>query len=321
MTRVSNAAAVEIQCWFRIAQAKKTAKALYVRHEEERSLSATRIQSLVRSSIVRRRVERIVSSTITIQCLFRVTIANKRAKETIQANLNLNSSKEEPFWISCSKVVTLVGVVTVVLCFLIHSIFIYGYSISQMKEASDPSFLESAKGAVKTGVLRSDDINEFSRRMRIVQNKSDIMDDVLSEQRRVEGIVLIEEDDSNDFLEKVVISVSQEKLNFDTLIERTIVEVSQKSNVSISIENATYFTGSQLISEWKDMLMGNEIVPFASDDGSSMYDMMMISPVLIEQHPVTDDTSVDHSEIVKVFAEQFRMEHILSVPNLDSYYI
>jgi len=313
MTRLSNAAAVEIQCWFRIAVAKKTMKVLYVRHEEERSLLATRIQSLVRSIIVKRKLERIVSSAITIQCLFRVVIANKRAREMIQANYN----KEQPSWITCFKIVTLVGVVTVVLCILIHSIFIYGYRTSQTKEASNASFLESMKGAVKIGILRSDGIDDFSRRMRVVHNNSGIMDDVLSEERVPQGIILTEENNSTGFLEKVV--VSQEKFNFDTSMEQPIVEVLQKSNVSI-IENEAYFTGSQSISEWNDMLMGDEIVPFASDDGSSTYDMM-ISPVLIEDHPSMDDVFVDRLQIVKIFAEQFRMEHVLSVPNLDSYYI
>jgi len=363
MTRVSNAAAVEIQCWFRIVQANERVKGLYVRHEQERSLSTIIIQSLFRSIIAKRILQRKVSSTITIQCWFRVVRANeivkalyaeheeernsstiiiqslvrssiakrrlkmsvsssitiqrflraiivkKRAEENVQADYN----KQQSCWRSCNKAVILVGIVMAVLCLLMNSTFIVYATNSHVKEESSTDLQELTEQAVKTGVLRSDGIDQFPTR--IVQNSSIIIDDVFSEKRGQQDINLIEENAINHFLEKVVISQG----NFTSMEQHRIVEVVLKSN-SFD-EEIIGSIGLQLISEWKDMFIGDKIVDsYPSDDRSSMLNRMS-SVALIENHHSVNDVTVDHSEIMKVFAEQFRMEHVLSVRNSDSVYI
>jgi len=331
MSRVSTAAAIEIQSCFRIALARKAARVLFARHQEERTFSAIIIQSLFRLNIVKRRFERSISSAIAIQCFFRVMIAKKRREEAVHFHHN------RPHWSSCFKVMALVGIITVGLCSLIHSIFIYSYSnsinnsmgidtnnriiLSQMKDESSVSVLESTEGTLKIGVLDSGEIDELYEMLTSLQshNNSDILDDAWSGRSILRNIIVPKEDSNRDIFMENVIAIGQEKIEFGMAMEEVIVEVSHECNVSI--ENEWDLSGSEeILSEWKGALMKEETYLFPSDDENKMYHLM-VSPDLEEEYFGEYDESQDHSEIVKVFAEQFRMEHAFSVQNFGSEYI
>jgi len=91
MSRVSTAAAIEIQSCFRIALAKKAAKVLNSIHEEKCNFSATMIQSLVRLNIAKSRFDRIVSLVTRIQSLARVNIAKKRFERIVSLVTRIQS--------------------------------------------------------------------------------------------------------------------------------------------------------------------------------------------------------------------------------------
>jgi len=331
MSRVSTAAAIEIQSCFRIALARKAARVLFARHQEERTFSAIIIQSLFRLNIVKRRFERSISSAIAIQCFFRVMIAKKRREEAVHFHHN------SAHWSSCFKVMALVGIITVGLCSLIHSIFIYSYSnsinnsmgidnnnriiLSQMKDESSVSVLESTEGTLKIGVLDSGEIDELYEMLTSLQshNNSDILDDAWSGRSILRNIIVPKEDRNRDIFMENVIAIGQEKIEFGMAMEEVIVEVSHECNVSI--ENEWDLSGSEeILSEWKGALMKEETYLFSNDDENKMYHLM-VSPDLEEEYFGEYDESQDHSEIVKVFAEQFRMEHAFSVQNFGSEYI
>mmetsp|Transcript_26492 Transcript_26492/g.29302 ORF Transcript_26492/g.29302 Transcript_26492/m.29302 type:complete len:333 (-) Transcript_26492:61-1059(-) len=332
MSRVSTAAAIEIQSCFRIALARKAARVLFARHQEERTFSAIIIQSLFRLNIVKRRFERSISSAIAIQCFFRVMIAKKRREEAVHFHHN------RPHWSSCFKVMALVGIITVGLCSLIHSIFIYSYSnsinnsmgidtnnriiLSQMKDESDESVLEAIEGTLKIKALNSggiDELYEMSTALQNNNNNSEILDDVWRKKSRLRDIIVAKEESNRDIFMENVIAIGQEKIEFGMAMEEVIVEVSHERNASI--DNELDLLGSErILSEWKGTLMREETSLFPIDDGNKMYHLM-VSPDLEEEYFGEYDESQDHSEIVKVFAEQFRMEHAFSVQNFGSDYI
>jgi len=357
MSRVSTAAAIEIQSCFRIALAKKAAKVLNNKYEEKCNLSATRIQSLVRLNIARSRFERIVSLmtriqslvrvnivrsrfersvslAITIQCLFRATIAKKRIEELIQIQHNSNK-KEQLFWARCYKMLVLVGVVMVVLCFFRENSFTHivdngnenknniGIITNQMKDENSVSPVESTKGALNVGLFRSgvgfmDDISGITPVMNN-NNCSDIMQNVWSEKWRQPEITEAEIENKMDNLVQNVIGISQEMVGIEIPMKEAVANASKEYNISMDHEE--YSTGSQLISSrWKDISTRDQTVSFVSDSGNSK-DYLTISPVIIEEYAGKNYESLDHLKIMKEFAKQFGMEHVLSVHNFDSVYI
>jgi len=357
MSRVSTAAAIEIQSCFRIALAKKAANVLNSKYEEKCNFSATRIQSLVRLNIAKSRLERIVSLVtriqslvrvniarsrfernislaIRIQCFFRVTIAKKRIEELIQIHYN-STKKEQILWTRCRKLLVLVGVVMVVMCFFGENSFTdtvdngnenkndISIITNQTKDENSESPVESTKGAVNVGLLRSgvgvmDDLSSITPVMS-KNNCSKIMHDVLSEKWTQREIIQAEMENKMDELVQNVVRISKEIDEIEIPMKESVVETSKEYN--ISMYNEEYFTGSQLIlSRRNDISTRDETLSFVSDSGNSK-DCLTISPVIIGEYADKNDESLDHLKIVKEFAKQFGMEHVLSVHNFDSVYI
>jgi len=270
-------------------------RVLFARHQEERTFSAIIIQSFIRLNIAKRRFERSISSAIAIQCFFRVMIAKKRREEAVHFHDNRS------LWSTCCKVMALVGIITVGLCLLIEGIFIYSNSsssnnskgidtnnriiISQMKEPTE--------GTLKIGVLKSGEIDEMLTSLQSI-NSSDILDDAWTGKSILRDIIVPKVDSNRDILMENASAIGQEKIEFGMAMEEVIVDVSHEHNVS------TY--------------------SFPSDDGNEMYHLML-SPDLGREYSREYDVSQDHSEIVKVFGEQFSMEHVFSVQNFGSDYI
>eukprot|EP00548_Thalassiothrix_antarctica_P019944 CAMPEP_0194195382 /NCGR_PEP_ID=MMETSP0154-20130528/76103_1 /TAXON_ID=1049557 /ORGANISM="Thalassiothrix antarctica, Strain L6-D1" /LENGTH=319 /DNA_ID=CAMNT_0038919909 /DNA_START=654 /DNA_END=1614 /DNA_ORIENTATION=- len=222
--------------------------------------------------------------------------------------------------------------------FIDTSIFIYRYSnsinnsmgidtnnriiLSQMKDESDESVLEAIEGTLKIKALNSggiDELYEMSTALQNNNNNSEILDDVWRKKSRLRDIIVPKEESNRDIFMENVIAIGQEKIEFGMAMEEVTVEVSQECNVSI--ENEWDLSGSEeILSEWKGALMKEETYLFSNDNENKMYHLM-VSSDLGGEHSGEYDESQDHSEIVKVFAEQFRMEHAFSVQNFGSEYI
>jgi len=335
MSRVSTAAAIEIQSCFRIALARKAARVLFARIQEERTFSATRIQSLVRLNIAKRRFERSISSVIAIQSFFRVIITKRRKEEAVQFHY-YNNKRKQQIWSNCCKMLALIGVIIVVLCFLINRVFIYGNNSnnkskdidtnnsiiqSQTKGKRGVSVVEPTEETVIIEVPRSVEHDGLYEMLTALQsnNNSAIISDVWSEKSRLREIVLPKEAESYSdiFMENDIARV-QEKIELGMVMEE-IVEISPERNSSI--ERELDLVGSQeILFEWRDTLTKDDAILLSSDYGNKMYHLM-VSPYFEEEFSGEDEGSEDHSEIVKVFAEQFRMEHVFSVQNFGSDYI
>jgi len=294
----------------------------------------TRIQSLVRLNIAKSRFQRNVSLAITIQCFFRVTIAKKRIKELIQIQYNSNK-KEQLFWARCSNLLVLVGVVMVVLCFFRENRIIrfidngnennndISIITNQTKDENSLSPVEFTKGALNVELFRSgvgfmDDLSEITQ-MLSKHNHSDIIHNVLSEEWRQRETIQAEEENEMDNLVQNVMRISQGMVEIETPMKEAVVEASMEYN--ISIDDKEDFTESQLIlSRWKDISTRDETVSFVSVGGKNK-DYLTVLPGITEECAGKNDENLDHLEIVKEFAKQFGMEHILSVQNFDSVYI
>ena len=283
---------------------------------------------------MRSRFSRSVSLAITIQCLFCATIAKKRIEELIQIQHNSNK-REQLFWARCCKMLVLVGVVMVVLCFFRENNFTHivdngnenknniGIITNQMRDENSVSPVESTKGALNVGLFRSgvgfmDDLSGITPVMKN-DNCSDIMQNVWSEKWRQPEITQAEIENKMDNLVQNAIRISQEMVGIEMPMKEAVAEASKEYN--ISMDNEEYSTRSQLISSrWKDISTRDQTVSFVSDSGNSK-DNLTISPVLIEEYAGKNYESLDHLKIMKEFAKQFGMEHVLSVHNFDSVYI
>jgi len=336
MSRLSNAAAIEVQSWYRVALAKKAAKVLFNEHEEECNGLATRIQSLVRVNIAKRKFKRSISSTIVIQCFFRVIIAKRKTEKAIQMHYN-SEKKNQSIVASCSKLLALIGIAMLALCFLRNSTIIdnskkddIGFITSSMKdEIIVPSIeheiivpsLEHMKGAVKIGVLRSGVgiTDDFSKMVHVLRknNNIEIADCEQSEEGKQQDIIESDEKNKIDYtVEKVI---SQEKLEIIKPLKEAVVDFPQESNIPMkSEEDFTEF--QSILSEWKDVVLRDATVSIPSDSGNKIYNLT-VSPDVVEECSDGNEEKLETLEIMKEFAKQFRSEHILSVQNFASGYI
>jgi len=167
MNRLSYVAAVKIQCWFRTLRSESNAKIRQMKYEEERRLLVAaytlRDLRLTYEKIKRERCN---------SCPTCLAMRRKKTKETPQVIHKKKQAKKEldyaydnellaPLWQSCFRVISLVGIATIIFCYLIDNTFIRTKSYSRIE--IHPSF----------GI--PDNIEQTSGI--IIQNNSDIISD------------------------------------------------------------------------------------------------------------------------------------------------
>jgi len=219
MALLSNAAALEVECMFRIVQAKKTTTNL-----AEHRLLTIKEMNLIRCSVEKRNV------TTCVNCKMCTAMAETRREEAIISSL-YHEEEEEPLWQACCKVMSLVGVVTAILCLLIDNTLIKTVINSHSQISSQISshisrgsssnalfgvqiqpqiqIQPQAQRVLEIGVLRSDGMDESS--MRIRQNNNNNNNDILGDMFTKEAKHLTAENEIH-LGEEVLLSIRNDNL-------------------------------------------------------------------------------------------------------------
>jgi len=183
MNRLSYVAAVKIQCWFRTLRSESNAKIRQMKYEEERRLLVAaytlRDLRLTFEKIKRERCN---------NCATCLAMRRKKTKEISQViHKKKQAEKEEdykrddellaPLWQSCFRVMSLVGIATIVFCYLIDNTFIQSKAYS--RKGIHPSF----------GI--PDNIEQTSG-IRIQNNSDIISDQIFTKKQGLQSNILIE---------------------------------------------------------------------------------------------------------------------------------
>jgi len=167
MNRLSYVAAVKIQCWFRTLRSESNAKIRQMKYEEERRLLVAaytlRDLRLTYEKIKRERCN---------SCSTCLAMRRRKTKEICQVipKKKYTEKKEDyeydnellaPLWQSCFRVMSLVGIATIIFCYLIDNTFIRTKAYSRIE--IHPSF------GIPDNIEQTSEIR--------IQNNSDIIND------------------------------------------------------------------------------------------------------------------------------------------------